>query len=122
MLRVWSEGLEAGTRAFVPRRADFEAAVDLAFELKDADLALSLASALGTLGFLFAGATEDRARVEAALALPGGALERRLRCIRALAVLLIREGRPTEAIGVAEGGFGPPCTPVTRVRSRACAR
>jgi predicted ATPase/DNA-binding SARP family transcriptional activator len=103
--RVWSDGLEAGTRAFVPRRADFEAAVDLAFELKDADLALSLASALGTLGFLFAGATEDRARVEAALALPGGALERRLRCVRALAVLLIREGRPTEAIAVADGGL-----------------
>jgi hypothetical protein len=30
--RVWSEGLEAGTREFKPRRADFEAAADLAFE------------------------------------------------------------------------------------------
>jgi hypothetical protein len=76
----------------VPRRADFEAGADLAFELGDADLAQALTSALGTLGFLFAGATDDRARVEAALALPGGALERRLRCMRALAVLLVREG------------------------------
>ena len=98
--RVWTEGLEAGTREFVPRRADFEAAADLAFELGDADLALSLAAALGTLGFLFAGGVDDRVRVEAALALPGGALERRLRCLRALAVLLIREGRPSEAVSV----------------------
>lgn len=98
--RVWTEGLEAGTRAFVPRRADFEAAADLAFELGDADLALTLAAALGTLGFLFAGGEDDRARVEEALALPGGALERRLRCMRALAVLLIREGRPSDAVSV----------------------
>ncbi len=98
--RVWTEGLEAGTREFVPRRADFEAAADLAFELGDADLAQSLAAALGTLGFLFAGGVDDRARVEAALALPGGALERRLRCLRALAVLLIREGRPGDAVSV----------------------
>jgi len=103
--RVWSEGLEAGTRSFVPRRADFEAAADLAFELRDADLAQALASALGTLGFLFAGCTDDRARVEAALALPGGALERRLRCMRALAVLLIREGRPGDAIAASTAGL-----------------
>ena len=103
--RVWTDGLEAGTRAFVPRRADFEAAADLAFELRDADLALSLAAALGTLGFLFAGGTDDRARVEAALALPGGALERRLRCMRALAVLLIREGRPSDAVAVGIDGL-----------------
>jgi predicted ATPase/DNA-binding SARP family transcriptional activator len=103
--RVWTEGLEAGTRAFVPRRADFEAAADLAFELGDADLALALSSALGTLGFLFAGGTDDRRRVEAALAIPGGALERRLRCMRALAVLLIREGHPGEAVEVAATGL-----------------
>ncbi len=103
--RVWTEGLEAGTRSFVPRRADFEAAADLAFELRDADLAQALASALGTLGFLFAGCTDDRARVEAALALPGGALERRLRCMRALAVLLIREGRPGDAIAASNAGL-----------------
>ena len=103
--RVWSEGLEAGTREFKPRRADFEAAADLAFELRDADLALSLSSALGTLGFLFVGAAGDRARVEAALTLPGGALERRLRCLRARAVLLIRDGRPTEAIAVGSSGL-----------------
>jgi tetratricopeptide (TPR) repeat protein len=103
--RVWSEGLEAGTRSFVPRRADFEAGADLAFELRDADLAQALASALGTLGFLFAGGTGDRARVEEALALPGGALERRLRCMRALAVLLIREGRPRDAIAASGAGI-----------------
>jgi predicted ATPase/DNA-binding SARP family transcriptional activator len=103
--RVWTEGLEAGTRSFVPRRADFETGADLAFELGDADLALALASALGTLGFLFTCGAEDRARVEAALALPGGALERRLRCMRALAVLLIREGRPAEAIDVGLDGL-----------------
>jgi tetratricopeptide (TPR) repeat protein len=103
--RVWTDGLEAGTRAFVPRRADFEAAADLAFELRDADLALGLSSALGTLGFLFAGGRDDRRRVEAALALPGGALERRLRCMRALAVLLIREGHPSEAVDVATAGL-----------------
>lgn len=102
---VWTEGLEAGTRTFVPRRADFEAAADLAFELRDADLALALSSALGTLGFLFAGGPDDRRRVEAALALPGGALERRLRCMRALAVLLIREGHPSEAVEVAADGL-----------------
>ncbi len=103
--RVWTEGLEAGTRSFVPRRADFEAGADLAFELGDADLAQALTSALGTLGFLFAGATNDRARVEAALALPGGALERRLRCMRALAVLLVREGRPGDAIDASAAGL-----------------
>jgi predicted ATPase len=103
--RVWGEGLEAGTRSFVPRRADFETAADLAFELRDADLAQALTSALGTLGFLFAGGPDDRARVEAALALPGGALERRLRCVRALAVLLIREGQPAEAIAVSAAGL-----------------
>jgi predicted ATPase/DNA-binding SARP family transcriptional activator len=103
--RVWTEGLEAGTRSFVPRRADFEAGADLAFEVRDADLALALTSALGTLGFLFTCGADDRARVEAALALPGGALERRLRCMRALAVLLIREGRPAEAIEVGVRGL-----------------
>jgi predicted ATPase/DNA-binding SARP family transcriptional activator len=103
--RVWTEGLEAGTRSFVPRRADFEAAADFAFEVRDADLALALASALGTLGFLFTCGADDRARVEAALTLPGGALERRLRCMRALAVLLIREGRPAEAIEVGVTGL-----------------
>ena len=87
------------------RRADFETAADLAFELRDADLALSLTSALGTLGFLFACGTDDRARVEAALALTGGALERRLRCMRALAVLLVREGRPADAVQVAAQGL-----------------
>ena len=60
--RVWTEGLEAGTRSFVPRRADFEVGADLAFELRDADLAQSLASALGTLGFLFAGGAPTTAR------------------------------------------------------------
>jgi predicted ATPase/DNA-binding SARP family transcriptional activator len=103
--RVWVEGLEAGTRAFVPRRADFEAGADLAFELGDADLALALTSALGTLGFLFSCGSDDRKRVEAALALPGGALERRLRCMRALAVLLIREGRPRDAVEVGRNGL-----------------
>ncbi len=103
--RVWTEGLEAGTRSFVPRRADFEVGADLAFELHDADLAQALASALGTLGFLFAAGTDDRARVEAALALRGGALERRLRCMRALAVLLIREGRPGDAIAASTAGL-----------------
>ena len=103
--RVWTDGLEAGTRSFVPRRADFEAGADLAFELRDADLALALASALGTLGFLFTCGADDRARVEAALALPGGALERRLRCLRALAVLFIREGRPADAIAVGVKGL-----------------
>jgi predicted ATPase/DNA-binding SARP family transcriptional activator len=103
--RVWTHGLEAGTRSFVPRRADFEAAADFAFEVRDADLALALASALGTLGFLFTCGADDRARVEAALTLPGGALERRLRCMRALAVLLIREGRPAEAVEVGVTGL-----------------
>ena len=103
--RVWTDGLEAGTRSFVPRRADFEAGADLAFELQDADLALALTSALGTLGFLFACGSDDRTRVEAALALPGGALERRLRCMRALAVLLIREGRPRDAVEVGRRGL-----------------
>jgi predicted ATPase/DNA-binding SARP family transcriptional activator len=103
--RVWREGLEAGTRSFLPRRADFETAAEHAFELRDADLALSLTSALGTLGFLFAGGTDYRARVESALALPGGDRTRRLRALRAQAVLLIREGRPSEAIEVGEGGL-----------------
>jgi predicted ATPase/DNA-binding SARP family transcriptional activator len=104
--RVWSEGLEAGTRAFVPRRADFEAGVDLAFELRDADIALSLAAALGTLGFLYAGGVDDRARVESALALPGGALETRLRCMRALGVLLVRDGHPSEAVRIGLSALG----------------
>jgi predicted ATPase/DNA-binding SARP family transcriptional activator len=103
--RLWSEGLEAGTRSFHPRRADLETAAELALELRDADLALALTAALGLLGFLFAGANDYRASVEAALALPGGALERRLRALRSQAALLMREGRPSEAIEVARAGL-----------------
>ena len=104
--RLWSEGPEVATRSFQSRRADFEAAAELAVELRDADLALALTSALALLGFVFAGPTTDyRARVEEALALPGGALERRLRALRTQVGLLIREGRPSEAVEVAGAGL-----------------
>jgi predicted ATPase/DNA-binding SARP family transcriptional activator len=103
--RLWSEGPEAATRSLQSRRADFETAGELAVELRDADLALPLTAALAVIGFIFAGATGYRARLEAALALPGGALERRLRAVRSQAGLFIAERRPREAVEVAGAGL-----------------
>ena len=95
--RVGAEGAEAAGDPLVRWHADLEAAFRYALDRLDADLALELAAGLAALHHRFGTVTAAVDRLEKALALGGGAGEKRLAALWWYVPMLLAELRVDDA-------------------------